>query len=115
MDFTQHQLYSGTNYLYLVFISNQEHGTHNWAFLEQINETQNFKIYTCTNVPAGPIQIIDSRFMYVDCQGSDAPYAGSHTDPNNVYQNFKQDCHYFKLYRVTYEQYIVSIIDRMIG
>ena len=68
----------------------------------------------CTSVPAGPIQIIDSRFIYVDCHGSNVPYAGGHTDPNTVYQNFKQDCHYFKLHGVTYEQYIVSLIDEMI-
>ena len=114
VDFTQHQFYSGTNYLYLVFISNQGHGNHNWAFLEQVNDTQRFKIYTCTNVPSGPIQITDSRFMYAGCHGSDAPYAGGHTDPNIVYQNFKQDCHCFKLHGIMYEQYIVSIIDKMI-
>ena len=66
-------------------------------------------------MPAGPIQIIDSRFMHVGCHGSDVPYAGGHTDPNIVYQNFKQDCHYFKLYGLTYEQYIVSIMDEMIN
>ena len=43
------------------------------------------------------------------------PYAGCHTDPNTVYQNFKQDCHYFDLHGVTYEQYIVSIIDKIIS
>ena len=115
VDFTQYQCYSGMNYLYLVFIFDQRQGNHYWAFLEQVNHTQNFTIYACTSVPAGPIQIIDSRFMYVGCHGSDAPYTGGHTDPNIVYQNFKQDCHYFKLHGVTYEQYIVSIIDKMIG
>ena len=80
--------------------------------LEQVNNTQ--KIYAYTSVPAGPIQIIDSRFMHVGCHGSDVPYAGGHTDPNIVYQNFKQDCHYFKLHGVTYKQYIASIIDAII-
>ena len=113
VDFTQYQFCSGTNYLYLVFISNQGHGNHNWAFLELVNDTQRFKIKTCTNVPSGPIQIIDSRFMYVHCHGSDAPYAGGHTDLNIAYQNFK-DCHCFKLHSVMYEQYMVSIIVKMI-
>ena len=97
-----------------MFIFHQRQGNHHWALLEQVNYTQNFKIHTCTSVPAGPIQIIDSRFMYVDCHGNDVPYAGGHTNPNIVYQNFKQDCHYFKLHGVTYGQYIVSIIDEMI-
>ena len=114
VDFTQYQCYSGINYLYLVFIYHQRQGNHHWALLEQVNNTQNFKIHTCTSVPAGPIQIINSRFMFVDCHGSNVPYAGGHTDLNTVYQNFKQDCHYFKLHGVTYEQYIVSLIDEMI-
>ena len=52
--------------------------------------------------------------MYVDCHGSDVPYTGCYTDLKKMYQNFKQDCHYFKLHGVTYGQYIVSIIDKMI-
>ena len=115
VDFTQHQFYSEGNILYLVFISGQEHGYHDWAFLEQANDTQNFKIYTCRDIPMGPIKIIDSRFMYVACHSNDPPYAGCHTDPNMVYQNFKQDCHYFDIDGVTYEQYIVSIIDKIIS
>ena len=53
--------------------------------------------------------------MYVACHSNDAPYTGGHTDPNTVYQNFKQACHYFDLHGVTYEQYIVSKIDKMIS
>ena len=52
--------------------------------------------------------------MHVDCQGSDVPYAGGHTDSDIVYQNFEQDCHYFELHGVTYERYMVSIINKMI-
>ena len=114
VDFTQYHCYSGINYLYLVFVFHQNQDNNHWAFLEQVNNTQNFKIHACAGVPTGPIQIIESRFMYVDCHGDNVPYADGHTDPNIVYQNFKQDCHYCKLYGVTYEQYIVSIIDEMI-
>ena len=96
VDFTQYRFYSGSSYVYLVFIFNQEYGDRDWAFLEQVKDTQCFKVYTCTNVPSGPIQIIASMLMYVGCHVSDAPYAGGHTDPNIVYQNFKQDCHCFK-------------------
>ena len=63
VDFTQYQCYLGTNYLYLVFIFHQSQANNHWALLEQANNTQNFKIYTCTSVPAGPIQIIDSMNM----------------------------------------------------
>ena len=58
VDFTQYQFYTGTNYVYLVFIFNQKHGDHVWAFLEQARDTQRFTIYTCTSVPSGTIQII---------------------------------------------------------
>ena len=73
VDFTQYQFYFDANILYLVFISGQENGYHNWAFLEQANDTQNFKIYTCRNIPTGPIQITDSRFMYIACHSNDPP------------------------------------------
>ena len=114
VDFTQYQFYTGTNYVYLVFIFNQKHGDHVWAFLEQARDTQRFTIYTCTSVPSGPIQIIDSLYVHVDCHGNNVPHAGGHTDPNIAYQNFKPDCHYFEIHGVTYEQYMVSIIDKMI-
>ena len=114
VDFTHYHFYTGTNYVYLVFSFNQKHGDHVWAFLEQTKDTQRFKIYTCTSGPSGPIQITASTYIHVDCHGDSVPYAGGRTDPNIVFQNFKQDCHYFELHCVTYEQYMVSIIDKMI-
>ena len=39
---------------------------------------------------------------------------GGHTDLNIVYQNFKKDSHCFDLHGVTYEKYMLSIIDKMI-
>ena len=76
--------------------------------------TQRFTIYTCTSVPSGPIQIIASLYVHVDFHGNIVPQADGHTDPNIAHENFKRDCYYFELHGVTYEQYMVSIIDKMI-
>ena len=112
VDFTQYQFYTGTNYVYLVFIFNQKHWDHVWAFLEQARDTQRFTIYTCTSVPSGPIQIIASLYVHVDFHGNIVPQADGHTDPNIAHENFKPDCYYFELHGVTYEQYMVSIIEK---
>ena len=111
VDFTQYQLHTCTNHVYLVFILNQENGASKWAFLGQAGNTKCFNVYPCMHVPSGPIQIIASRYMDIHKHTTNDPYAGGHTDLNIVYQNFKEDCHYFKLHGVTYEQYMLSITD----
>ena len=52
--------------------------------------------------------------MHVQWQCQQAPYGGGYTDLNIVYQNFKKDCFYFNLFGVMYEQYILSIINKLI-
>ena len=52
--------------------------------------------------------------MHVQWQCQQAPYGGGYTDLNIVYQNFKKDCLYFNLFGVMYEQYILSIINKLI-
>ena len=103
VDFTQYHFFSGTNYVYLVFILIQEVRAVNWVFLGQEGNAQHVYVYPCIHVPSGPIQIIDSMYMHVYCHSQNDSYAGGSTDPNIVYQNFKQDCHCFKLHGVAFE------------
>ena len=53
--------------------------------------------------------------MHVRWPSQENPYAGGRTDLNIVFQHFKQDCFYFDLYGVTYEQYMLSMTDGLIN
>ena len=87
-----------------------------WLFWEQEGNAQYFSIYLYNQVPPGHIQIVDSINMHVEWFSQDNCYGGGRTDPNTVYLDFKQDCLWivFDLYGVTYEQYILEMIDKLI-
>ena len=102
------------NHVCLVFITNYENGASNWAFLGQGKHSYHFHVYQCTEISSGPIQIFNAVDMHVQWHYQHCTYGGGHTDPNIVYQNFKKDCVYFETLGVTYDEYILAIIDRLI-
>ena len=39
---------------------------------------------------------------------------GEQFQPKLVYDNYQKDCFYWNLYNVTYEEYMISIIDELV-
>ena len=115
VQFTQHHFEdTAGNHVDLVFITNYENGASNWALLGQGKHFHHFYVYQCELIPSGPIQIINSVDMHMQWQYQQVTYGGGHTDPNNVYQTFEKDCFYFELFVVTYDKYMLAIIDKLI-
>ena len=115
VQFTQHHYEDAAgNRDDLVFITNYENGASNWALLGQGKFFHHFYLYQCAQIPSGTIQIIKSLDMHVQWQYQRATCGGGHTDSNIVYQNFQKDCFYFELFGVTYDKYMLAIIDKLI-
>ena len=61
-----------------------------------------------------PLYIDSSIDMYVKWHDNVNPAVEQGVDPALAFSNYTKDCVYQELYNVTYEDYMVSVIDQLI-
>ena len=106
---------------HIVFITNCETGASMWAYYwEGYHPHGKFAAmppsspWPCHQVPPGLLYIEKSINMYIMWPNSVNTVAREDVDPTLVFSNYKKDCFYKELYNLTYEEYMVSVIDQLI-
>ena len=99
---------------HIVFITDCESGASVWAYYWEGYYPHEKFVQPCHQVPPGPLYIGKSINMYIMWSNSVNTVAREDIDPTLVFSNYKKDCFYKELYNLTYEEYMVSVIDQLI-
>ena len=115
VQFTRWELYNVYNQkTHVVFITNYDTGVSMWTYYWQGYCPHKKFVQPCYQVPPGPLHIEDSIDMYIMWPNSVNSVARENADPALVFSNYTKDCFYNELYNLTYEEYMVSVIDQLI-